>query len=215
MTVGFVAGSERDKEFGGLAGLEPGAYIAAGRGRLQNSVGCGTGTGMEIRRFGVQDAEALWRLRMIALQTDPWSFAESVEELRQISVQEYGRRIGSGGESSFVIGAFEGDVPVGMCGFYRETLLKRRHKGHLWGVFVAPAARGKRLGLMLAARAIESARTLPDLTSIQLTVSVTQDAARGLYRKLGFRIFGIEPRGLGIGGKFVDEEQMVLNLDAA
>ena len=102
---------------------------------------------MEIRRFGVQDAEALWRLRMIALQTDPWSFAESVEELRQISVEEYGRRIGSGGDGSFVIGAFEGDVPVGMCGFYRETLLKRRHKAHLWGVFVAPAARGKRLGL--------------------------------------------------------------------
>jgi ribosomal protein S18 acetylase RimI-like enzyme len=167
---------------------------------------------MEIRRFGVRDAEALWRLRMIALQTDPWSFAESVEELRQISVEEYGRRIGSGGDSSFVIGAFEGDVPVGMCGFYRETLVKRRHKGHLWGVFVAPAARGKRLGFMLAARAIETARTLPDLKSIQLTVSVTQDAARGLYRKLGFRIFGIEPRALGIGGKFVDEEQMVLDL---
>ena len=74
---------------------------------------------MEIRRFGVKDAEALWRLRMIALQTDPWSFAESVEELRQIPVEEYGRRIGSGGDSSFVIGAFEGDVPVGMCGFYR------------------------------------------------------------------------------------------------
>jgi ribosomal protein S18 acetylase RimI-like enzyme len=183
------------------AGLKPSAYS----GDLV----------MEIRRFGVQDSEALWRLRMIALQTDPWSFAESVEELRQISVEEYGRRIGSGGDSSFVIGAFEGDVPVGMCGFYRETLLKRRHKGHLWGVFVAPAARGKRLGLMLAARAIETARTLPDLTSIQLTVSVTQDAARGLYRKLGFRIFGIEPRALGIGGKFVDEEHMVLNLDAA
>ena len=213
MTVGFVAGSEREKEFGGLAGLKPGAYSGDSWGfagwakaqRLQDLV-------MEIRRFGVRDAAALWRLRMIALQTDPWSFAESVEELRQISVEEYGRRIGSGGDSNFVIGAFEGDVPVGMCGFYRETLLKRRHKGHLWGVFVAPAARGKKLGLMLAARAIETARTLPDLTSIQLTVSVTQDAARGLYRKLGFRIFGIEPRALGIGGKFVDEEHMVLDL---
>src|SRR5580693_5206717 len=78
---------------------------------------------MEIRQFGVADAEALWRLRMTALQTDPWSFAESVEELRQISVEEYGRRLGSGGDSSFVIGAFEGDVPVGICGV---CLLRRR-----------------------------------------------------------------------------------------
>ena len=36
---------------------------------------------MEIRRFEAADAAALWRLRMTALQTDPWSFAESVEEL--------------------------------------------------------------------------------------------------------------------------------------
>jgi ribosomal protein S18 acetylase RimI-like enzyme len=167
---------------------------------------------MEIRRFGVNDAEALWGLRMTALETDPWSFAESVEELRQISVEEHGRRIGAGGDSNFVMGAFEGDRGLGMCGFYRETLLKRRHKGHLWGVFVAPAARGKGLGRVLAERAIEMARTVPDLKSIQLTVSITQDAARQLYRRLGFRVFGVEPRGLEIGGEFVDEEHMILDL---
>jgi ribosomal protein S18 acetylase RimI-like enzyme len=173
----------------------------------------GVGMGMEIRRFGVADAEALWRLRMVALESDPWSFGESVEELRQIGVEEYGRRIGSGDDGNFVIGAFGDEGVVGMCGFYRETNIKRRHKGHLWGVFVAPSARGNGLGLALAARVIETARTLPDLKSIQLTVSVTQGAARGLYRKLGFRVFGVEPRGLGIGGEFVDEEHMILDLD--
>jgi hypothetical protein len=127
---------------------------------------------MEIRRFEVKDADALWRLRMTALETDPWSFAESVEELQQISVEEYGRRIGSGSDGNFVMGAFEG------------------------------------------ARAIETARTLPDLKSIQLTVSITQDAARQLYRRLGFRVFGVEPRALGIGGEFLDEEHMILELDA-
>jgi ribosomal protein S18 acetylase RimI-like enzyme len=169
---------------------------------------------VEIRRFGVGDAEALWKLRMMALETDPWSFAESVEELREISVEEYGRRIGSGGDGNFVIGAFENGGAVGMCGFYREMLLKRMHKGHLWGVFVAPSARGKGLGFELAARAIETARGLAELKSIQLTVSATQDAARGLYRRLGFRVFGVEPRGLGIGGEFVDEEHMILDLDS-
>jgi ribosomal protein S18 acetylase RimI-like enzyme len=168
---------------------------------------------MEIRRFEIKDAEALWRLRRRALATDPWAFGESVEELQKISVEEYGRRIGSGGDENFVIGAFEGDAAVGMCGFYRESNLKRRHKGHLWGVFVEPSAREKDLGRALTARAIETARTLPNLKSIQLTVSITQKAARGLYRNLGFRVFGVEPRALGIGGEFVDEEHMVLDLD--
>jgi len=66
--------------------LEVGMSIVAVGGKL----------GMEIRPFEVNDAAALWRLRMTALHTDPWSFAESVEELRQISVEEYGRRIGGG-----------------------------------------------------------------------------------------------------------------------
>ena len=79
-------------------------------------------------------------------------------------------------------------------------------------MFVVPAERGKRLGRALAERAIETARTLPDLKSIQLTVSITQHAARQLYRRLGFRVFGVEPRALGIGGEFVDEEHMTLEL---
>ena len=168
---------------------------------------------MEIRRFEAKDAAALWQLRMTGLETDPWSFAESVEELRQISVEEYGRRIGTGGDDSFVIGAFEGQGAVAMCGFYREMLLKRRHKGHLWGVFVAPSSRGKGLGRAVTVRAIETARGLPELKSLQLTVSITRDAARQLYRGLGFRVFGVEPRGLGIDGEFVDEEHMILDLD--
>jgi ribosomal protein S18 acetylase RimI-like enzyme len=179
------------------------------------TIGAVTGNrGMKIRRFEIKDASALWRLRRTALETDPWSFAGSVEELQRLSVEEYGRRIGSGGDGSFVMGAFEGPRVLGMCGFYREAQLKRRHKGHLWGVFVVPAERGKRLGRALAEGAIETARTLPDLKSIQLTVSITQTAARHLYRRLGFRVFGVEPRALGIGGEFVDEEHMILELDA-
>ncbi len=170
---------------------------------------------MEIRRFEVKDAKALWKLRMAALEVEPWAFAESVEELQQISVEEYGRRIESGAEVNFVIGAFEADVAVGMCGFYREAHAKRRHKGHLWGVFVALEARGKGLGRTLVVRAVETARSLPDLRSLHLTVSITQGAARQLYRRLGFRVYGVEPRALGIDGKFVDEEHMVLDLDAA
>ena len=43
---------------------------------------------MEIRLFTEQDAQALWDLRMLALETDPWSFVDSPEELRAISVEE-------------------------------------------------------------------------------------------------------------------------------
>jgi RimJ/RimL family protein N-acetyltransferase len=42
---------------------------------------------------------------------------------------------------------------------------------------------------------------------------VENAAAQALYRSLGFKSFGIEPRAMRVGDKFYDEEHMVLQLD--
>ncbi len=149
---------------------------------------------------------------MLALETDPWSFVESPEQLRAIPVDEYALRLRSAETANFVFGAFENNELVGMVGFYQEVPAKRRHKGWIWGVFVAPNARGRGIGKSLMLRAIEKAKTLPELDMILLTVSVNQPAPRQLYGSLGFRSIGIEPRGLKIGAQHLDEEHMVLEL---
>src|ERR1700737_4695957 len=104
---------------------------------------------MSIRKLTENDAEALWRLRLHPLETAPGSFAESLEELKRTTVEEYASRVRAGGAENFVIGAFDGEQLVGMTGFYRDALLKRRHIGHVWGVFVSPSVRGKGVGRAL------------------------------------------------------------------
>jgi hypothetical protein len=50
-----------------------------------------------------------------------------------------------------------------MVGFYQELLLKRRHKGWIWRVFVADRGRGIAKSLMLAA--IERAKAVPGIST--------------------------------------------------
>jgi ribosomal protein S18 acetylase RimI-like enzyme len=165
---------------------------------------------VEIRLFTEQDAQTLWNLRMLALETDPWSFVESPEELRAISVDEYATRLRANNAANFVVGAFEQQTPLGMAGFYQESAIKRRHKGWIWGVFVKQDARGRGVARSLMAEAIKRAKFIPDLEMILLTVSVDQPAPRKLYQSLGFRSIGIEPKGVRIGNEHHDEEHMVL-----
>jgi ribosomal protein S18 acetylase RimI-like enzyme len=169
---------------------------------------------MEIRRLTEDDAQLFWQFRMLALESDPWSFVESPGELRQIPVETYAARFRPGEAENFVFGAFSHGALVGTVGFYQEAPVKRRHKGHIWGVFVLPSARRQGLARALMLRAIEAGRAIAGLDQILLIVAVSQQPARRLYESLGFASFGIEPRGLKIGSGSIDEEHMVLDLAA-
>jgi RimJ/RimL family protein N-acetyltransferase len=165
---------------------------------------------MEMRLFTERDAQSLWDLRMLALETDPWSFVDSPEELRAITVQEFAARLRADTADNFIVGAFEQGAAIGMVGCYQEVPLKRRHKAWIWGVFVTPAVRGRGIATKLMLAAIARAKTIPGLEIILLTISVDQPVPRRLYESLGFRSIGIEPKGLKIGNQYLDEEHMVL-----
>ena len=88
---------------------------------------------------------------------------------------------------------------------------KKRHKGLLWGVYVREAARGRGLGRAVVARVIEHARA--HVVQLHAAVVTTNEAARRLYRSLGFEPYGLEPRGLACAGRYFDQELLVLLLD--
>lgn len=177
---------------------------------------------MEIRFLTTNDASEYWRIRLDALEGDPEAFSSSAEEHRSLSIDEVRRRLGADGSGDFfVVGAFElggfgkdglaGKARlVGTAGFYREKGPKVRHKGHIWGVYVAPAHRGAGIGKKMMLLALQRGAAVDGIEQVMLSVAATQTAANKLYRSLGFEPFGREPRALKIGERFIDEEYFIL-----
>lgn len=167
---------------------------------------------LSVRALGPNDVEAYRALRLEALRYSPEAFSSSFEEEAERPLERFAERLAPGGDAR-VYGAFLGGALVGMTGFYRDAQRKGRHKGWVWGVYVQPAARGRRVGRALLDAVLAHARAVPGLLQVQLGVSVGNAPASALYAACGFVQYGVEPRALVVDGRPYDEALLVLHLD--
>ena len=107
---------------------------------------------------------------------------------------------------------FDSDVLVGTATFIRATGLKEVHKAHIYGVYVTPSHRGQRVGRDLINEVLTRARRDPRVEQILLAVASDNVAAKRTYVAAGFTAFGMEPRALKVGDRYVDEDHMILRL---
>ena len=97
----------------------------------------------------------------------------------------------------------------------REERPKVRHKGLIHAMYVAAEYQRRGFGKALMVEAIRRARALGGLEQINLAVVADNIAARTLYLSLAFQVYGLEPRAICVNGKYIDEETMVLFLEAS
>lgn len=161
-----------------------------------------------IRPLGPDDAEAFRALRLAALQATPEAFGASHAEEAARPLERFAERLAPEPPSR-VFGAFAGDALVGTAGFLAMNSAKTRHKGMLWGVYVASDWRGHGIGEKLVAAVIAHAQH--HVLTLRANVVTTNRAAYALYTRLGFAPYGIESRALCVDGTFHDEALLALD----
>jgi ribosomal protein S18 acetylase RimI-like enzyme len=166
----------------------------------------------DIRILGAGDA-ASWRaLRLRALREDSSAFLATYDEDARLSDDEIARRLDPREAGVGVLGLFVDGRLAGMAGLGRSERTKARHRAVLWGMYIAPEARGRGAGEALLRRAIEHASSAGDIDQVELTVASTAHAARRLYERVGFVRTGMVPRAQREDAEMLDEDTMVLAL---
>lgn len=166
----------------------------------------------EIRFLDAADAIAYSKIRSEALEFEPEAFGSSLVEHHRLTVEDIAARLSFDPQEQFVVGGFAREQLVGTAGFVRNKGIKERHKGRIWGVYVAREARGKGIGRAMMRVLLKRAAKIDGVEQLLLSVTTAQSAAAGLYRSLGFEAYGCEPRALRVGERYIDEEHMVLLL---
>ena len=166
---------------------------------------------MLIRKLTVDDLEAVWMLRLRALQDNPEAFGSTYQEAFTRGKAWMLQRLQGQEDETFYLGAFD-EALFGMVAFYREEGTKNRHKGYVVSMYVQPEKRGLGAGKALVQELIARVKQLEGLEQLLLAVVTTNTTAYQLYRSLGFEVYGTEPKALKFGEQYWDEHLMVLYL---
>jgi len=163
-----------------------------------------------IRRFNEDDVKQYRQLRLEALKNHPEAFASSFEEEILYDESLYIQRLKQ--ESTYSIGAFDGDTMVGMAVFVPQTKMKISHMSDIFSFYVTPSYRKHNLGYLMIQNIINYAKQLGFIEQIKLSVTATNHDAIRLYERCGFARYATDPKVSKLGDQYYDSILMILYL---
>ena len=164
-----------------------------------------------VRPLAHDELPAYHALRLRGLELHPEAFGESAEHFRAVSVDDLSRRLRESEQrGGFILVAYDSKRQlVGTIALAISDGEKMCHRGIIWGMFVAPEARGAGVARTLVRECVSRATTIPTLELLHLAVVTTNTAAFELYTSAGFAVYGTEPNALKVGSNRFDEYLMV------
>lgn len=161
---------------------------------------------VRIQRLDGRHAAQYRALSLEAYARHPQAFASSIGNRGAIPLAWWAARLDD--EWDVQLGAFQGEVLVGIVGLALELEAHARHKATLFGLYVSQAWRQGGVGYQLVQGVLAEAREQPQVRLIQLTVTAGSDAAIALYRRCGFMQSGLESLAVRVGDDYFDKIHM-------
>ncbi len=157
-----------------------------------------------------------YRALMLQAYADhPDAFTSSVAERAALPLTWWAQRLAPDPNArELIFGAVADGLLLGVAGLSFDPREKAAHKATLFGMYVAPALRGRGLGRELVMAVLECARCRTGTRLVQLTVTQGNHGAEALYRQCGFTPFGLEPLAVAVNGQFVAKLHMWSDLRA-
>lgn len=165
-----------------------------------------------VRALDGADLEAYKAMRDHALAHHEEAFTSDAAAEAQRTAQSYRARLGGDGNGDFTLGAWRGDRLVGAITCERDPRSKVRHTGHIVGTMVTIDQQSRGVGRALLDALIARASADAELHQLTLSVTAGNRVALRLYESVGFTRYGVLPRAIRVGGRFLDKDLMVLNL---
>jgi RimJ/RimL family protein N-acetyltransferase len=165
---------------------------------------------LNIRKLDESDAADYHELRLRGLREHPEAFTSSFEEEHAKGPALARTRLAS--PHDVVLGAFVDGRLAGVVGLSLDRRAKVRHKGHVFGMYVAPEHARGGVGRALLSACIARAREVPGLEQLELTVTDGNARPKAFYEKAGFRAFGVERNAIKLDTRYFDKCHMVLQL---
>ena len=163
-----------------------------------------------LREASLADAPQFRDLRLNGLQDSPTAFSADYQANLDYPMSFWEGRLTFDEHGLIFFAEHEGAL-IGMTGIRKGESPKTKHGAYVWGVYVRPAWRGLHIAEALIELCAGWARQR-GVVILKLGVMANNEPAIRCYQRIGFTVYGTEPRALFHDGQYYDEYLMSKNL---
>ncbi len=167
--------------------------------------------GIIIRDAAISDAALFRELRLEALENHPTAFGSDYTEHTLKPAKFWEERLSVNEDEQAIFFAEQNRQLIGMAGIHRSLSKKNLHSAKVFGVYVKPNWRGRRISQLLVKACLDWAKQ-KSITIVKLSVVTSNLSAIHSYEQCGFVIYGKEPKALFVDGIYYDEYLMSVDI---